>query len=221
MTDKTPHDVAKELGIQASTLRKYSLLFEKEGIIFKRHANNMRIYTDMEVVALHEFITLTRDGSETLENAVKIASDKLKGVSTITVENGVTETPTQRYDDDIATVMLAEIRSLRQEIKDRDALFVEALEKMQEKIDRMEEQQQQLLAPVLDPEDDVVTTDSIEKDANSNRPLERDVTSNDTPEDDVISNHPIEKDVVSTDTPDVTSNDSRKKKGFFARIFGK
>ncbi len=138
----TPSDVCKALGIQASTLRKYSLLFEKEGITFKRGQNNSRIYTDTEVIALQEVITLTRDGAETLENAVKRASDSLKGVSTITQENGVTDKPLQRYDDDIAAVMLDEIKSLKAEIRERDLLFVEALEKMQQKLDNMENQLQ-------------------------------------------------------------------------------
>lgn len=142
----TPSEVCKTLGIQASTLRKYSLLFEKEGITFKRGQNNSRIYTDTEVVALQEVITLTRDGAETLENAVKQASKSLKGITTITDENAVTDLSSQRHDDDISAVMLQEIRSLKEEIRKRDSLFVEALETMQNKLDRIE--QQQLNPPV-------------------------------------------------------------------------
>lgn len=147
MKGRTPHEVAKELKIQPPTLRKYSLLFEKEGILFKRNQNNSRIYSDTEFVALQEVVTATKNGGETLENAVRKASEQLKGSVDITHDNTVTEQPLQRYNDDITGVMLEEIKSLRKEIRERDLLFVEALEKMQAKIDRMESQQKLLLEP--------------------------------------------------------------------------
>lgn len=143
----TPAEVSKTLGISSSTLRKYSLLFEKEDITFERSQNNSRQYTDTQVVALQEVITATKNGNESLENAVKQASDKLKGVSTITQESTVTTEVSQRYDDDAAAVMLAEIKSLKEQLqkqedrqKERDALFVEVLENLQTEINLLKEQ---------------------------------------------------------------------------------
>lgn len=134
-----PSEVCERLNCSPSTLRKYSLKFEEEGILFKRNQNNSRIYTDTQFVALQEAMTATKNGERTLEDAVREASKALKGATVITPENAVTEPPSQRHDDDATAVMLEEIRSLRKEIKERDQIFVEVLEKMQEKIDLLEE----------------------------------------------------------------------------------
>ncbi|KAA0957586.1 MerR family transcriptional regulator [Planococcus sp. ANT_H30] len=87
----TPSEVCKQLSISTSTLRKYSLRFESEGILFKRNKSNSRIYTVTEVAALRESMTLTKSGGKTFENAVREAA----GASTITPENGVMTTSRQ------------------------------------------------------------------------------------------------------------------------------
>lgn len=150
----TPSEVCKQLNISPSTLRKYSLRFESEGILFKRNKNNSRIYTVTEVVALRESMTVTKNGDITFENAVREAAEGLKGASTITPENGVTSTPSRRHDD-VATVVILkklegleeENQSLKEEMRKRDSLFVEALEEMKHKLDRIEEHQKQLAVP--------------------------------------------------------------------------
>lgn len=180
MTPLSPAEVCKRLGISPSTLRKYSLQFEKHDIKFKRNHNNSRLYTDTEIVALQKAMTATKNGDKSLENAVKEAADELKGVSTITQENAVTKEVSQRHDDDATAALIEEIKGLRKEIRERDMLFVEALENMQQKLDRMEEQQQLLTSPK---DDGVDTTDSIEKGVS---PLN-------TPEDDLVKHDPIKK----------------------------
>lgn len=151
----TPSEVCKQLNISPSTLRKYSLRFESEGILFKRNKSNSRIYTVTEVAALRDSMTVTKSGDKTFENAVREAAEDLKGISIITPENGVTSTPSRRHDDVATDVILKKLegleeenRSLKEEIRKRDSLFVEALEKMQHKLDRIEKQQAQLIAPV-------------------------------------------------------------------------
>lgn len=136
----SPAAVCKQLNVSTSTLRKYSLLFEKNGITFKRNHNNSRLYTATELVALRDAMTVTKSGEKSIEDAVRASADELKGVSTITQENAVTEQPTQRHDDDATAALLEEVKELRKEIKERDLLFVEALEKMQKTIDSLEEQ---------------------------------------------------------------------------------
>lgn len=207
MTAYTPAQVCEELGIQDSTLRKYSLLLEKEGITFDRHKNNRRIYTETHVITLKRSLELMHNDDITLEKAIKKASKELKAHPVIE-KNTVTEKPLQRNDSDITALLVKEIKELKEQLsaqeerqKERDTLFVEALEQMQQEIRSLkEEQQKALVAP---------------------EPIE----------DEVISNHPIEKDVDLTDTPDVTSTDGssvdntevapEKKKGFFARLFKK
>lgn len=150
----TPSEVCKQLNISPSTLRKYSLRFESEGILFKRNKSNSRIYTVTEVAALRESMTVTKSGDITFENAVREAVEGLKGASTITPENGVTSTPPRRHDDVATAVILKKLedleeenRSLKEEMRKRDSLFVEVLEEMKHKLDRIEENQKQLAAP--------------------------------------------------------------------------
>ena len=150
----TPSEVCKQLNISSSTLRKYSLRFELEGVLFKRNKSNSRIYTVTEVAALRESMTVTKNGDITFENAVREAAEGLKSASTITPENGVTSTPPRRHDDVATAVILKKLedleeenRSLKEEMRKRDSLFVEVLEEMKHKLDRIEENQKQLAAP--------------------------------------------------------------------------
>ncbi|MCH4828159.1 hypothetical protein [Planococcus halocryophilus] len=143
----TPSEVSTKLNIQPSTLRKYSALLEQEGIQFKRTHKNARLYTDSEYIAIESIIATVHSGKKSLENAVIEASKELK--------RDVAVAPRERDSDTIAAATLEEVKQLRIQLqqqeenqKERDLMFVEVLEKMQKKIDRMEEQQKQLLAPV-------------------------------------------------------------------------
>jgi len=143
----TPSEVSTRLKIQPSTLRKYSALLEQEGIQFKRTHKNARLYTDSEYIAIESIIATVHSGKKSLEDAVIEASRELK--------KGISVAPRERDSDAIAAATLDEVKQLKTQLqqqeerqKERDIMFVEVLEKMQKKIDRMEEQQKQLLAPV-------------------------------------------------------------------------
>ncbi len=143
----TPSEVSAKLNIQPSTLRKYSALLEQEGIQFKRTHKNARLYTDSECIAIEGMIAVVQSGKKSLEEAVIEASSSLK--------KNISIAPRERDSDDIAAATLNEVKQLKMQLqqqeerqKERDIMFVEVLEKMQQKIDRMEAQQKQLLAPV-------------------------------------------------------------------------
>nr|WP_012881104.1 hypothetical protein [Planococcus sp. ZOYM]ABE02509.1 PCZ2.3 [Planococcus sp. ZOYM] len=143
----TPSEVSAKLKIQPSTLRKYSALLEQEGIQFQRTHKNARLYTDSEYIAIEGIIATVHSGKKSLEEAVIEASKALK--------KSVSVAPRERDSDDIAAATLNEVKQLRIQLKqqeerqkERDMMFVEALEKMQRKIDVLEDQQKQLLAPV-------------------------------------------------------------------------
>ena len=128
-------------------MRKYSALLEQEGIQFKRTHKNARLYTDSECIAIESIIAAVHSGKKSLEEAVIEASSGLK--------KNISVAPRGRDSDDIAAATLNEVKQLKIQIqqqeerqKERDIMFVEVLEKMQKKIERMEEQQKQLLAPV-------------------------------------------------------------------------
>lgn len=170
MTAYTPAQVCEELGIQDSTLRKYSLLLEKEGITFERHKNNRRIYTETHVITLKRSLEVMKNDDITLEKSIKQASGELKAHPVIE-EKTVTEQPLQRDDSDISTLLIREIKELKEQLyaqeerqKERDSLFVEALEQMQKEIRLMKEEQQKALDPPKSPEDEVVSNHLIEAD---------------------------------------------------------
>ncbi|WP_416144829.1 hypothetical protein [Planococcus koreensis] len=126
-------------------------------------------------MALRESITVTKSGDITVENAVREAAEGLKSTSTITPENGVTSTPPRRHDDVATAVILKKLevleeenRSLKEEMRKRDSLFVEVLEEMKHKLDWIEEHQQQLVAPIPEePEIDASEQSSQEEESES------------------------------------------------------
>lgn len=145
----TPSEVSTRLKIQPSTLRKYSALLEQEGIQFKRTHKNARLYTDSEYIAIESIIATVHSGKKSLEDAVREASRELK--------KSVSVAPRERDSDDIAAATLDEVKQLKNQLqqqeerqKERDMMFVEILEKMQKKIDQMEAQQKQLIAPATE-----------------------------------------------------------------------
>src|SRR5690606_19527194 len=149
-----------------------------EGILFKRNKSNSRIYTVTEVAALRESMTVTKSGDITFENAVREAAEGLKGASTITPENGVTSTPPRRHDAVATAVILKKLedleeenQSLKEEMRKRDSLFVEVLEEMKHKLDRIEEHQQQLAAPMPDEPDINAPEPSSQEEENELEPV--------------------------------------------------
>lgn len=153
MTAFTPAQVCEELGIQDSTLRKYSLLLEKEGVSFDRHKNNRRIYTEKHVITLKRSLELMHNDDITLEKAMQKAVGELK-VHPVIDASTVTEQPLQRNDSDITALLIEEIRELKQQLREqeermveRDDLFVEALKGVHQELRSLKEERAQLTAP--------------------------------------------------------------------------
>lgn len=168
MMDKTltPTKLSGELGISPSTLRKYSLLLEEDGFVFQRNAKNSRQYTETDVIAIQEMITLIKTEGMTVENASYAVSRKYKGKEK-TEESDVIESVTERQSGDLSTVIVGEIRELKETIKiqqeiidgfriaqeERDLYFVQILEEFQEEIKQLKEHKEQSLLP--DPDEEV------------------------------------------------------------------
>lgn len=150
-----PADVALRMDISTSTLRKYSLLLEENGIIFSRNSKNSRQYSETDVITLQRMITLMKTDGVTVENAAFAVSKNVESESIETIKDGVIRDDTERQNVDIAGVTLNEIRKLKEEIQQqrevidgfrlaqekRDTYFVEILEGLQGEINRLNEQQ--------------------------------------------------------------------------------
>ncbi|WP_142387669.1 MerR family transcriptional regulator, partial [Bacillus thuringiensis] len=67
----SPGDVAEQLGIQSSTLRKYADVLEKEGYTFIKNERGHRKYRESDVMVFRKVINLKNDTDMTLEHATK------------------------------------------------------------------------------------------------------------------------------------------------------
>lgn len=66
-------EVAKNLGIGSSTLRKYCLALEEAGYPFERGNNNSRIFYHEDVATIERLVTAMNKKNITLEQAINLA----------------------------------------------------------------------------------------------------------------------------------------------------
>lgn len=66
-------EVAKNLGIGSSTLRKYCLALEEAGYPFERGNNNSRIFYHTDVATIERLVTAMNKKNVTLEQAINLA----------------------------------------------------------------------------------------------------------------------------------------------------
>lgn len=169
MTIYSPAEVCEELGIQDSTLRKYSLLLDKEGVSFERHKNNRRKYTETHVVTLKRTLELMHNDDITLEKAIHQACNELK-VHPVIDDKTVMSEPLQRNNDDVTALLVKEIQSMKELLleqekrqKERDLMFVEALEELQGEIRELKNERDLLDAPVKEGESVQLTKNPVEE----------------------------------------------------------
>ncbi|CGG56103.1 TPA: DUF3967 domain-containing protein [Bacillus cereus] len=82
-------EVAKNLGIGSSTLRKYCLALEEAGYPFERGNNNSRIFYHTDVATIERLIMAMNKKSVTLEQAVNLAMVSVEGneIATVATKN--------------------------------------------------------------------------------------------------------------------------------------
>ncbi|MFK2826280.1 hypothetical protein QYG89_11445 [Bacillus sp. B190/17] len=66
-------EVAKSLGIGASTLRKYSSALESAGYHFDRGLNNSRVFYQKDMITIQRLLKLMHEQDMTLEAAIELA----------------------------------------------------------------------------------------------------------------------------------------------------
>ncbi|AHA75612.1 DUF3967 domain-containing protein [Bacillus thuringiensis] len=91
----SPSDVARQLGIQSSTLRKYADVLEKEGYTFMKNERGHRKYRDSDVMVFRKVINLKNDTDITLENATKQIVSWHQGIEVLSIERHKVE----RYEE--------------------------------------------------------------------------------------------------------------------------
>ncbi|KAB7633917.1 DUF3967 domain-containing protein [Bacillus sp. B3-WWTP-C-10-D-3] len=158
----SPGDVAEQLGIQSSTLRKYADVLEKEGYTFIKNERGHRKYRESDVMVFRKVINLKNDTDMTLENATKQIVSWHQGVEVLPLERHEVE----RYEepDFNATPLQAMIQEQKEVIEKQNELLYELNKRLADQDQRFAQRESELLSAIQSIQDSqkVIATNSSE-----------------------------------------------------------
>ncbi|MGE8057913.1 DUF3967 domain-containing protein [Bacillus mycoides] len=141
-----PSDVAEQLGIQSSTLRKYADVLEKEGYTFIKNERGHRKYRESDVMVFRKVINLKNDTDMTLENATKQIVSWNQGVEVLPLDRHEVE----RYEesDFNATTLQTMIQDQKEVIEKQNELLQELTKRLTEQDQRFIQRESELLSAI-------------------------------------------------------------------------
>lgn len=158
----SPGDVAEQLGIQSSTLRKYADVLEKEGYTFIKNERGHRKYRESDVMVFRKVINLKNDTDMTLENATKQIVSWHQGVEVLPLERHEVE----RYEepDFNATPLQELIQEQKEVIEKQNELLQELTKRLTEQDQRFAQRESELLSAIQSIQDSqkLIATNSSE-----------------------------------------------------------
>lgn len=158
----SPGDVAEQLGIQSSTLRKYADVLEKEGYTFIKNERGHRKYRESDVMVFRKVINLKNDTDMTLENATKQIVSWHQGVEVLPLERHEIE----RYEepDFNATPLQEMIQDQKEVIEKQNYLLQELNKRLAEQDQRFAQRESELLSAIQSIQDSqkLIATNSSE-----------------------------------------------------------
>ena len=139
----SPSDVAEQLGIQSSTLRKYADVLEKEGYTFIKNERGHRKYRESDVMVFRRVINLKNDTDMTLENATKQIVSWHQGVEVLPLERHDIE----RYEEPNfnATPLQTMIQEQKEIIEKQNDLLQELTKRLMDQDERFIQRELELL----------------------------------------------------------------------------
>ena len=142
----SPSDVAEQLGIQSSTLRKYADVLEKEGYTFIKNERGHRKYRESDLMVFRKVITLKNDTNMTLENATKQIISWYQGVEVLPLERHEIE----RYEepDFNATTLQTMIEDQKVVIEKQNDLLQELTKRLAEQDQRFTQRESELISAI-------------------------------------------------------------------------
>lgn len=142
----SPGDVAEQLGIQSSTLRKYADVLEKEGYTFIKNERGHRKYREIDVMVFRKVINLKNDTDMTLENATKQIVSWHQGVEVLPLERHEIE----RYEepDFNATTLQTMLQDQNEVIEKQNELLKELNKRLVEQDQRFVQRESELLSAI-------------------------------------------------------------------------
>ncbi|HDR7625186.1 TPA: DUF3967 domain-containing protein [Bacillus mycoides] len=142
----SPSDVAEQLGIQSSTLRKYADVLEREGYTFIKNERGHRKYRESDVMVFRKVINLKNDTDMTLENATKQIVSWHQGVEVLPLERHEIE----RYEepDFNATTLQTMIQDQKEVIEKQNYLLQELNKRLAEQDQRFTQRESELMSAI-------------------------------------------------------------------------
>ncbi|MCR8861098.1 DNA-binding protein [Bacillus pseudomycoides] len=142
----SPSDVAEQLAIQSSTLRKYADVLEKEGYTFIKNERGHRKYRESDVMVFRKVINLKNDTDMTLENATKQIVLWHQGVEVLPLDRYEVE----RYEepDFNATTLQIMIQDQKEVIEKQNVLLQELTKRLTEQDQRFIQRESELLSAI-------------------------------------------------------------------------
>ena len=142
----SPSDVAEQLAIQSSTLRKYADVLEKEGYTFIKNERGHRKYRESDVMVFRKVINLKNDTDMTLENATKQIVSWHQGVEVLPLDRHEVE----RYEepDFNATTLQRMIQDQKEVIEKQNELLQELTKRLTEQDQRFIQKESELLSAI-------------------------------------------------------------------------
>ncbi|MGU3373054.1 DUF3967 domain-containing protein [Bacillus mycoides] len=142
----SPGEVAEQLGIQSSTLRKYADVLEKEGYTFIKNERGHRKYRESDVMVFRKVINLKNDTDMTLENATKQIVSWHQGVEVLPLERHEIE----RYEepDFNATTLQTMLQDQNEVIEKQNELLQELSKRLVEQDQRFTQRESELLSAI-------------------------------------------------------------------------
>lgn len=142
----SPGDVAEQLGIQSSTLRKYADVLEKEGYSFTKNERGHRKYREVDVLVFRKVINLKNDTDVTLDNAAKQIVSWHQGVEVLPLERHEIE----RYEepDFNATTLQTTIQEQNKVIERQNELLQELTRRLAEQDQRFAQRESELMSAI-------------------------------------------------------------------------
>lgn len=142
----SPSEVAEQLGIQSSTLRKYADVLEKEGYTFIKNERGHRKYRESDVMVFRKVINLKNDTDMTLENATKQIVSWHQGIEVLPLDRYEVE----RYEepDFNATTLQMMLQDQKGFIEKQNELLQELTKRLTEQDQRFIQRESELLSAI-------------------------------------------------------------------------
>ncbi|MGN4294277.1 DUF3967 domain-containing protein [Bacillus cereus group sp. MYBK87-2] len=142
----SPGDVAEQLDIQSSTLRKYADVLEKEGYTFIKNERGHRKYRESDVMVFRKVINLKNDTDMTLENATKQIVSWHQGIEVLPLKRHEIE----RYEepDFNATTLQTMLQDQNEVIEKQNELLQELNKRLVEQDQRFVQRESELLSAI-------------------------------------------------------------------------